>query len=234
MLPESICNQCLVRICKIYKFREMAFRSNFMLRQKLIKKQPPPLRTYTVNKRKQTLNKTALISAAVESNNCNLMDQPDIDLFIEETNENIDEADDVEYLTVLVANDDTTESGNETIECLIADPNESEEQQNESVTDEVLIPKMSLANYRRRTKSERNDKSLTCHQCNKTLSNLSSFKYHMQLHSDDTPYLCSDCGMGFKTKNAYDGHMMTHLKINPNQCLVCNKVCIEWFLFHFQ
>lgn len=200
----------------------MAFRSNFILRQKLIKKQPPPLRTYTVNKRKQTLYKPALVSAAVEPNNSNiLLDQPDIDLSIEETNENIDEADDVEYLTVLVANDDTTESGNETIECVIEDPNESEEQQNESGE---VIPKISLANYRRRTKSERNDKSLTCQQCNKTLSNLSSFKYHMQLHSDETPYLCSDCGMGFKTKNAYDGHMMTHLKINPNQCLVCKKV----------
>lgn len=199
-MPESICIQCLVRVCKIYKFREMAFRSNFLLRQKLNKKRPPALRTYTANKRKQTLNKPTLVLAKVEPNNSTLVPKQEIDLCLEETNENIDEADDVEFLTVLVANDESTESGNETIECLIEDPNESEEQQNEAddsteVEANEEIPKISLANYRRRTRNEKIDKqSLTCQQCNKTLSNFSSYKYHMRLHSDETPYLCSDCG----------------------------------------
>lgn len=182
-LPESICSLCLVRVCKIYKFREMAFRSNFMLRQKFDKKRPTALRTYAANNRKQITNKPALVIATVEPSNSTLMETKSL---------NIDEAEDVEYLTVLVANDESTESGDETIECLIEDPNESEEQQNEAEIDE--IPKMSLANYRRRTRTERNDKSLTCQQCNKTLSNFSSYRYHMQLHSDETPYLCPDCG----------------------------------------
>lgn len=186
-LPESICSLCLVRICKIYKFREMAFRSNFMLRQKLDNKRPPALRTYAATKRKQIMNKPTLVLATVEPSNSPLIDK----------SENIDEAEDVEYLTVLVANDESTESGDETIECLIEDPNESEEQQNDAddgIEPDDEIPKMSLANYRRRTRNERNDKSLTCEQCNKTLSNFSSYRYHMQLHSDETPYLCSDCG----------------------------------------
>lgn len=177
----------------------MAFRSNFLLRQKLdIKKPPPALRTYTANKRKQTLNKPTLVLATVEPNNSSLVVKSDIDLCIEESNENIDEGDDdVEYLTVLVANDESTESGNETIECLIEDPIHTEEQQTEAddgVEADEEMPKISLANYRRRTRNERNDKSLTCQQCNKTLSNFSSYKYHMRLHSDETPYLCSDCG----------------------------------------
>lgn len=183
----------------------MAFRSNFLLRQKLNTKMPPPaLRTYTANKRKQTLNKPTLVLDTVEPNNSSLMVKSHIDLCMEESTENIDEGDDdVEYLTVLVANDESTESGNETIECLIEGPIHLEEQQTEPVDGiepDEKIPKISLANYRRRTRNERNDKSLTCHQCNKTLSNFSSYKYHMRLHSDETPYLCSDCGqVGFKT-----------------------------------
>lgn len=169
-----------------------------MLRQKLNKK-PPALRTYTANKRKQVLNKPTLVLAKVEPNNTTLIDKSDINLCAEESNETMDETDDVEYLTVLVANDESTESGNETIECLIEDPVESEDKHNDADDDGIdsneEILKISLANYRRRTRNERNkQKSLTCQQCNKTLSNFSSYKYHMRLHSDDTPYLCSDCG----------------------------------------
>lgn len=84
--------------------------------------------------------------------------------------------------------------------------------------------KMSLRTNRNRTRAKNaKHKSLTCNVCNKTLSNVSSMKYHMQLHSDATPFLCSECGQGFKTRNAYDGHMMTHLQTNPNECTFCGK-----------
>lgn len=193
----------------------MAFRSNIMLRQKLnIKPRPPVLRTYTAKKRRSQEKKSIVVLEAADD----VSDpKPEPDLSMEA---------DVEYLTVIMANDESTESGDETIECLIEDQNESEEQQNDDgIEPNEEIPKVSLANYRRRTRNDRNKPNdLTCQQCNKTLSNFSSYKYHMQLHSDETPYLCSGCGQGFKTKNSYDGHMMTHLETNPNKCTICHKV----------
>lgn len=208
-LPATICQQCLLQISKIYKFRQMAFKSNFLLRQKINAKQRREVKSYSVTRSHLKIVK----AESLEENTA--------------TSEPIDE--DVEYLTVIVANEESTESGDETIECLIEDPNDFESQQNDEyiVTDDTTetdeIPKMSLANYRRRTKNEDPLKSLTCPECNKTLSNFSSFKYHMQLHSEDTPFLCNSCGEGFKTRNAYDGHMITHLESNPNQCNICNK-----------
>lgn len=68
-----------------------------------------------------------------------------------------------------------------------------------------------------------NRKSFKCEICGKILSNQSSHKYHMQLHSATTPFLCSECGKGFKTRNAYDGHMITHLPSNPNTCDICGN-----------
>lgn len=62
-----------------------------------------------------------------------------------------------------------------------------------------------------------------CSECQKVLSNLNSYRYHMQLHSDETPFLCNQCGSGFKTRNAYDGHMITHAEVNPHTCNVCGK-----------
>lgn len=68
-----------------------------------------------------------------------------------------------------------------------------------------------------------NRKSFKCEICGKILSNQSSHKYHMQLHSAATPFLCSECGKGFKTRNAYDGHKITHLSSNPNTCEICGN-----------
>lgn len=62
-----------------------------------------------------------------------------------------------------------------------------------------------------------------CAECHKVLSNMNSYKYHMQLHSDETPFLCKNCGAQFKTRNAFDGHMITHAEVNPHTCTVCNK-----------
>lgn len=67
------------------------------------------------------------------------------------------------------------------------------------------------------------EKSFECDVCGKMLSNLSSHKYHMQLHSNETPFLCANCGKGFKTRNAYDGHLVTHLTKNPNTCNICGN-----------
>lgn len=75
----------------------------------------------------------------------------------------------------------------------------------------------------RRKQNASKSKSFKCDICGKVLSNHSSHKYHMQLHSAATPFLCSECGTGFKTRNAYDGHMVSHLPSNPNTCNICGN-----------
>lgn len=140
----------------------------------------------------------------------------------------VDDADnEVEYLTVILANDESTESGDETVEIETLTEDGSIRNEEYVLSDDVPldeIPKMSLKRRRsRRRAKDADNRSLTCPDCGKTLSNFSSYKYHMQLHSEETPFLCSECGEGFKTRNAYDGHLVTHLESNPNQCNVCGK-----------
>lgn len=101
-----------------------------------------------------------------------------------------DHNNEVQYVTVILANEESTESDEENIE-LVEESSEILRDEEYIVTEESLdeIPKMSLKKHRsrRRTKDAR---SLTCDECGKTLSNFSSYKYHMQLHSEDTPFLC--------------------------------------------
>lgn len=107
-----------------------------------------------------------------------------------ESSESKDENEMVQYVTVILANEESTESDEENIE-LVEESSEILRDEEYIVTEESLdeIPKMSLKKHRsrRRTKDAR---SLTCDECGKTLSNFSSYKYHMQLHSEDTPFLC--------------------------------------------
>lgn len=205
----------------------MAFKSNVLLRQKVLKshqstKQTSPQKKFhPINKARNVLVEEAEVLAANDDN-----DTVELVEKIE-----VDEADNnIEYVTVIFENDESMEENDPKIEVL-EDSSELEAiHENETeyiVTDEPTldpIPKISLkrTRRRRRSKSESN-RSLTCSECGKVLSNASSFKYHMQLHSDATPFLCADCGEGFKTRNAYDGHLVTHLKSNPNKCTVCGK-----------
>lgn len=139
----------------------------------------------------------------------------------------IDEADNnIEYVTVIFENDESMEESESKIEVLEDELEALRENEYVVANEQTLdaIPKISLQRTRRRRRSKSDgNRSLTCPECGKVLSNSSSFKYHMQLHSDATPFLCSDCGEGFKTRNAYDGHLVTHLKSNPNKCNVCGK-----------
>lgn len=109
-----------------------------------------------------------------------------------------------------------------------------------------VIPKMIFRRYTKRNKKVL-DPPFVCQVCSKVLSNYSSFKYHMQLHSDKKvsvvqplqhkivlfvtsnaisllqPFLCADCGESFKTRNAYDGHIITHNEDAMHKCTICDK-----------
>lgn len=175
----------------------MAIKSNFLLRQKVCKQRKTPTQT------KVNSNQTKITINAQTSNLSNGKQNEQI--YTVQTTDDIDD-NDVEYVTVIVANDD--QSGEESMECLMEDSSAVEIIENDpcSINGTGEIPKMSLPRHRGRKRSqETSNRSLTCQECGKTLSNFSSYKYHMQLHSNKTPFLCSECGEGFKTRNAYDG-----------------------------
>lgn len=205
----------------------MAFKSNILLRQKVLKfqsntKQPSPARKqiHAINKSRNVLVQEAeMIAANDNTDTVELVEKNEID-------------DSIEYVTVIFENDESMDGihENESNIEMLEDSSEMEaiRENQYIVADELThddaIPKMSLKRPRRRKRSNNDsNRSLICPECGKILSNASSYKYHMQLHSDATPFLCSDCGEGFKTRNAYDGHLVTHLKSNPNQCEICGK-----------
>lgn len=200
----------------------MAFKSNVMLRQKATKihskNQILPIKKqhHTKNKMILSLNKTEMV---------HLKDANVVEELIE-SNEIEDADNDVQYVTVILENDETEDS-EANIEVVEEASEEETIQDGEyDMTEESMdeIPKMTLKRHRHRKRTKSGDnRSLTCLECGKVLSNFSSFKYHMQLHSDETPFLCSECGMGFKTRNAYDGHLITHNPENPNKCEICGR-----------
>lgn len=226
-LPQTVCPECLLKSCKIYQFREMAFKSNILLRQKILKqvqsnKQPSPAKKQinSINKSQQHILVEEEADVIATNDDSEMVEYSNM----------ADEADnDIEYVTVILENDESMEGSEAKIE-VFDEPSEMEalhENEQYIVAEESThdtIPKMSLNRQRRRRRSKNDsNRSLTCPECGKVLSNASSFKYHMQLHSEDTPYLCSDCGEGFKTRNAYDGHLVTHMESNPNKCNICGK-----------
>lgn len=196
----------------------MAFKSNILLRQKGTK-----MKSETV---KEKLSLKENVSSADEKTETDsVRDENEMVDFIH--GNDLDDPDDgVQYVTVILEHDESgEEDGEENIETAEESSEMGEHEYvetEESTFDE--IPKMSLKRHRsRRRGKDAANRSLTCVECGKTLSNFSSYKYHMQLHSEETPFLCSECGEGFKTRNAYDGHLVTHLESNPNKCSQCGK-----------
>lgn len=203
----------------------MAFKSNLLLRQKVLKFHQSPKQTSPARKQIHSINKSRnVLVEEVEM----VAAHEDIDTVELVEKSEVDEADNIEYVTVIFENDESMEESETKIEVLEESSElEAIREHEYVVADESqldTIPKISLKRTRRRRRSKSDGShSLTCPECGKVLSNPSSFKYHMQLHSDATPFICSDCGEGFKTRNAYDGHLMTHLESNPNKCNVCGK-----------
>lgn len=132
------------------------------------------------------------------------------------------EDDNYEYVTVMVSDNDygdiehiegpSDEAMEETINAAATgDINETVVRDDESTPD--------ASNAQRRTRRP----NFKCGECGKVLSNIGSYKYHLQLHSNKTPFKCDKCSATFKTKNAYDGHMIMHNPNNPNTCHICGK-----------
>lgn len=208
----------------------MALKSNILLRQRSSKMK---LKKQSLANKENESAKNEMVTIQVDESILKNDDNEEVD-FIQSTEQD-DPDNTVEYLTVILENDELTESGDDTVE-MIEELTEGEsvhtedyvlsDEKDDYVSSLDEIPKMSLKKHRtrRRNKDDKDHRSLTCEECGKTLSNSSSYRYHMQLHSEETPFLCSHCGEGFKTKNSYDGHIVTHDDKNPNKCNICGKM----------
>lgn len=106
----------------------------------------------------------------------------------------------------------------ENIECL--DTEESDHNNEEDTVPNASVTKerLEFRKYKSRGKSSF---TYECGICGKILGKLSSYKYHMDLHSDVAKFECTECHEKFKTKNAYTGHMVTHTGLFT--CDICGK-----------
>lgn len=205
-MSSVICTNCLLTAYKIHMFREMAMKSNILLRQRLWK-----------SRKQQNADSTQIV---LNSQKLNVKNTVKEELLCTMTTDDME--DDYEFVTVIVSNNEHNDD--ESIDCILENAAIGSETIVGDVEPDDTIPKVSLPKHRGRKPAAESDKeTLTCHICDKTLSNPGSYRYHMQLHSDRKPFLCTQCGEGFKTRNAYDGHMTIHLPTNPNKCDVCGK-----------
>lgn len=214
-LPQHICNKCVLSLSKAYMFRRTCTNSDSVLRDRIKIKQP---------------DEDEVVSTLY------FYDEAESDSIVEEC------GDQIQYECMELKHDnDACESNvaceEETIECgqyeqieIAEDSGTNEREYNTSPESSytVEIAEINQKQFEMRVPRKRAQRvpgpPFKCNECEKILSNHSSYKYHMQLHSDKTPYLCSECGEGFKTRNAYEGHMTTHDENNPNKCEICGKV----------
>lgn len=222
----------------------MAFESNILLRQKL---KAGDKTSNDMKQESETIidDDMEYVTVFVSSENqmdadneqIQLFEPVEIDEYSESVHEPIEYDEDITELEVADeeetnSNIDTTEydKGERSIEsdkdASLTIAKDTECSADESITTSVQgesDAQISPRKKRLRRNKGTTSKSFECDICGKVLSNHSSHKYHMQLHSSATPFLCSECGTGFKTRNAYDGHMVSHLPTNPNTCNICGN-----------
>lgn len=209
-LPSVVCSACLLQISKIHAFRQLAFESNTVLRTKF---KPRPIKAsendviYLLqqeNDPDENEPESEIYAVIVD-------DENGIDLQVQSNDVELGLDESIEYEEFTEEDSQLTHKSSE----------HSGEPQFIDTIDTMQDAKSPNARNRR-SRNDRNKKSYECDICGKVLSNHSSLKYHLQLHSDKTPYKCTECGEKFKTRNAFDGHMSTHAE-NRNKCEICGK-----------
>jgi len=198
-------------VSKAFTFKQQCFKSDSVLRQNIKKDQE-----VIDDEEEQTKGDDHDMTTPTYLYEVNedIIELKNVETVIENDDEKINTEDDEGDVEKLVLEID---DNNGTYSLKIDKKEETEGEELESDVPEIVFRKF-------RSRSKRGPQPpFKCSVCFKVLSNFSSYKYHMQLHSDNTPFLCSHCGQGFKTRNAYDGHMTTHNVRNPHKCDICGK-----------
>lgn len=187
----------------------MAFQSNFSLRKKLKNDTDKTVKC-------ETDGDIIFLIQQQSDQDENEIGSEEYTMLLEEEEEITEPIEIVEY-----AEEDENTAEDKKAPTEMGTSEDSEGTEYIEMIDEVTENSFSIQR-RHRNLNDSSKKTKECDICGKLLSNYSSLKYHMQLHSDKTPFECSDCGEKFKTRNAYDGHRTTHMQ-NVNKCEICNK-----------
>lgn len=277
-LPAHICNKCVVHVSKAFAFKQQCVKSDEELRKEQLNLIQHELDNALYMKNDQTSDELAEepVDEAADDDGYtyHLVEEYEDEERIDEDGDYGDDKN-VQILLKVERHDDiiggsveqyniemseaeepTIGSANhqnivqeEVFEYEVENDGSSQEAAKDDSDEELdVIPKMVFRKYNKRNKKVL-DPPFVCQVCSKVLSNYSSFKYHMQLHSDKKvgiwlttelktqhqwvifvkstislqPFLCADCGESFKTRNAYDGHIITHNEDAMHKCHICQK-----------
>lgn len=247
-LPAHICNKCVVHVSKAYAFKKQCIRSDEELRKEQLTIVQQQLDDFYV-KSNEPVDEPAdddgytyhLVEEYEDEERideeCDYGEDKNVQIIlkverrddvidaqsggaVEQYNIEMSEMDEPALSAVSTNDPDIVQE--EVFEYEVENDGSSQVDKADSDEELDVIPKMVFRKYNKRNKKVL-DPPFVCQVCSKVLSNYSSFKYHMQLHSDKKPFLCADCGESFKTRNAYDGHIITHNEDAMHKCHICQK-----------
>lgn len=213
-LPDVVCSKCLLQLSRIQAFRQLAFQSNFILRRKVKYVQVKEA------KEEKCANDGSFVYLIQQRSDQDENDTEEYTMAVEQEHEIDEEAGMGDLIEIVeYAEEDYNPSESSNNEPRSGEDSEEDAEYIERIDEPA---EEGAPVQRRRRNPEDSTRKTECEICGKMLSNNSSLKYHMQLHSDKTPFECPKCREKFKTRNAYDGHMTTHME-NPNKCDICGK-----------
>jgi len=88
----------------------------------------------------------------------------------------------------------------------------------------VVFPKL---NKLMRHRIEFHQEALQCPHCDSQFTNISSYHYHIRIHTGEKPYECNECGKTFTQRATLQTHKRRHTGEKPYMCGFCEKAFLN-------